>query len=438
MIPTAAGIRSALTSNGSRANNIRGPADEADGSPTASFADKLREHTGACCQAGIQGTGKQVAAEMADDVDSSDAVDVRAAFMSDSVGAFAGVTKAGITKDAGLARVTSDDEGTPTQTSASATPIIEVWLQPQLVASGAANRAAETTQLSSDDTEQNAVQALAGQVVAVVPGSGLQLVMTEQKSSDVFPELGDMMSRSASRPAAQLRAPLPMPLSPDTAVADFQTPLTSSVAGTQSDATALAGAATPVSDPLQSGTAPPRAESGSDVFVSQAVPAGQQPAALPAPAPLPEAAGVRPSGGNAPLMGANKPQGLAQVLGDRLRVQLGSGIEHATIRLDPPMKGSIEIIVHREDGAVQIHLRASDSEVARQLQSIGDTLKQDLIQRQHGGVSVQVWDGSRDADGRQRQRQSPTSQEPGRALNDGGDAAESARFSLAQSRSELT
>jgi flagellar hook-length control protein FliK len=123
---------------------------------------------------------------------------------------------------------------------------------------------------------------------------------------------------------------------------------------------------------------------------------------------------------------------LAEILGERLDVQILQRSEHAVIRLDPPSMGSIEITIRQDAGGVQVHMRASNAEVARQLHAIGDTLRQDLVQRQHGEVSVQVSDHSRDGDGRQRQRsalQYPN--EPGRALREPGDDAEtSGAFSL--------
>ncbi len=81
---------------------------------------------------------------------------------------------------------------------------------------------------------------------------------------------------------------------------------------------------------------------------------------------------------------------LEVALGDRLQLQITQRSEHAVIRLDPPSMGTIEIVIQREAGNIQVHLRASNAEVARQLQGIGDSLRQDLIHRQNGDVSVHV------------------------------------------------
>lgn len=123
---------------------------------------------------------------------------------------------------------------------------------------------------------------------------------------------------------------------------------------------------------------------------------------------------------------------LEVALGDRLQLQITQRSEHAVIRLDPPSMGTIEIVIQREAGNIQVHLRASNAEVARQLHGIGDSLRQDLIHRQNGDVSVHVSDTSREQHaGQQGQRQSQAQREaPGRALSEAND--ESAKtFTLA-------
>ncbi len=124
---------------------------------------------------------------------------------------------------------------------------------------------------------------------------------------------------------------------------------------------------------------------------------------------------------------------LEVALGDRLQLQITQRSEHAVIRLDPPSMGTIEIVIQREAGNIQVHLRASNAEVARQLHGIGDSLRQDLIHRQSGDVSVHVSDSSREQQSasQQGQRQSQAQREaPGRALSDSNE--ESAKsFTLA-------
>lgn len=115
-------------------------------------------------------------------------------------------------------------------------------------------------------------------------------------------------------------------------------------------------------------------------------------------------------------------QPLAAALAERLQVQITQRSEHATVRLDPPSMGTIEIVIRQEAGHLHVQLRASNGEVARQLHAIGETLRQDLVQRQQADVTVQVAEESRDGDGRHRGRQQlPWRDEPGRALNETGE-----------------
>jgi flagellar hook-length control protein FliK len=126
-------------------------------------------------------------------------------------------------------------------------------------------------------------------------------------------------------------------------------------------------------------------------------------------------------------------QPLREALGEHLQVQVGRQSEHAVIRLDPPMLGRIEISIRHEAGALQVHMSASNGEVLRQLQGIGDSLRQDLIHRQYNDVAVVVSSSFRqgDADGTGRQRQGNPDREekgPGRALHDADQGASTYAF----------
>ncbi|WP_256079424.1 flagellar hook-length control protein FliK [Massilia sp. YIM B04103] len=120
-------------------------------------------------------------------------------------------------------------------------------------------------------------------------------------------------------------------------------------------------------------------------------------------------------------------QPLRAALGDRLQLQLQRNSDHAVIRLDPPNLGSVEISIRHTAGALQVTLSASHGEVLRQLNTIGDTMRQDLSQRQYGDVAVTVsasgrGQGFADADGRGRQpeRDGQSGRQPGRALSEDG------------------
>jgi flagellar hook-length control protein FliK len=116
-------------------------------------------------------------------------------------------------------------------------------------------------------------------------------------------------------------------------------------------------------------------------------------------------------------------QPLREALGDRLQVNLQRNNDHAVIRLDPPNMGSIEISIRHTAGALQVNLSASNSEVVRQLNAIGDNVRQDLSNRQFTEVAVTVSaaraQGQAQADtGRQQreQQEQERGRTPGRAL----------------------
>lgn len=124
-------------------------------------------------------------------------------------------------------------------------------------------------------------------------------------------------------------------------------------------------------------------------------------------------------------------QPLMQALGDRLQLQIAGRSEQATIRLSPPMLGQVEIAIRQQGGELQVRLSASHGEVARQLQQVSETLRQDLVQRHSGEVTVQVTQTGRDADARQAgrdpqsqqqqaqdQREQQEQRRPGQALNE--------------------
>jgi flagellar hook-length control protein FliK len=126
-------------------------------------------------------------------------------------------------------------------------------------------------------------------------------------------------------------------------------------------------------------------------------------------------------------------QALKEALGSRLSVQLERNMEHAVIRIDPPMLGRIEISVRHAAGALQVNLSASNGEVLQQLRSIGESMRNDLAQRQYTEVSVNITptprgsatpsfaDGGDGARGRHPGRDEQEDG-PGRALSEAGQA----------------
>jgi flagellar hook-length control protein FliK len=129
-------------------------------------------------------------------------------------------------------------------------------------------------------------------------------------------------------------------------------------------------------------------------------------------------------------------QPLRAALGDRLQLQLARNDERAVIRLEPANMGSVEISVRHSGGALQVNIAASHSEVVRQLNTIGDAVRQDLSQRQFGEVAVTVSSSNARslADGgqQQRQQQSEPQRQPGRALD--GEEAGATTFAMSGER----
>lgn len=131
-------------------------------------------------------------------------------------------------------------------------------------------------------------------------------------------------------------------------------------------------------------------------------------------------------------------QPLLVALGDRLQLQIAARSEQAVIRLEPPLLGRIDIAIRHEGGELQVRMVASHAEVGRQLQQLTEPLRQDLLQRHSGEVSVQVSapaEGPRggsdaQAGGRgastqqqqQQQQQQHQERRPGRGLAEEGEA----------------
>lgn len=115
---------------------------------------------------------------------------------------------------------------------------------------------------------------------------------------------------------------------------------------------------------------------------------------------------------------------LLNALGERVQWQLQRGSEQATIRLEPPNLGRLDIVIRQEAGALQVHLSATHREVVAQLQDLSDSLRGNLAGRNTLDVAVQVSQQSlRDAPQRQRGQQETTGDAaaPGRALGDAAD-----------------
>lgn len=116
------------------------------------------------------------------------------------------------------------------------------------------------------------------------------------------------------------------------------------------------------------------------------------------------------------------PMQLHQALGDRLNIQINNQIQHATIRLDPPDMGKIEISLHFDAGKLQVQINAGQGDVYRALQQVSQELRQSLTEQHFVDVDVQVLSQNPRQQG-QGQGNAPQGDSPAPVLaNDNGDA----------------
>lgn len=88
-------------------------------------------------------------------------------------------------------------------------------------------------------------------------------------------------------------------------------------------------------------------------------------------------------------------------LRESVDLQVQQRMQSATIRLDPPELGSMEILLKHEAGHLTVHINAAQVDVARLLQQLSERLRQELIEQDFAQVSVEV-----SSDGESEQQQS--------------------------------
>ena len=116
-------------------------------------------------------------------------------------------------------------------------------------------------------------------------------------------------------------------------------------------------------------------------------------------------------------------QQLQSALGERLQVQVKDQIQHATIRLDPPEMGKIDIAVQIENGRVQVTINASQGEVYRALQQVSNDLRQSLTEQNFVQVNVQVSSQNGQRDGQHQSAPQKQPQDVMAAVNIEADAS---------------
>lgn len=102
---------------------------------------------------------------------------------------------------------------------------------------------------------------------------------------------------------------------------------------------------------------------------------------------------------------------MLHALRENVDLQIQQKIQSATIRLDPPELGSMEILLSHESGRLNVQLSAANADVARLLQQTSDRLRQELVGQHFVQVNVQVGADSGGQQGQQRQRTALTGEE---------------------------
>lgn len=95
---------------------------------------------------------------------------------------------------------------------------------------------------------------------------------------------------------------------------------------------------------------------------------------------------------------------MLHALRENVELQIQQKIQSATIRLDPPELGSMEILLSHESGRLNVQLTAVNADVARLLQQSSDRLRQELVGQHFVQVNVQVGADSGGQQGQQRHR----------------------------------
>ena len=300
--------------------------------------------------------------------------------------------------------------------------------------------------------------ALSSPEPAAAPAPGAAAQETEETDGDTLvasmsmPLMPSMMAMPASLPAA-LRAAAGLHEQPE-----------------QTGDAAVAAARGPAQPGLQAQALPEGAgmRLARASAAMQAVPPAQQPAAaaaaVAAPAPVAgpdsgasadgqagqNAAGpdtgfaIAPAAPNGPAAAPREGaltlsgpptawrQSLQEALGERLNLQLGKNAEQATIRLEPPMLGRVEISIRHIAGSLEVNITATHSEVLRQLNTVSDNLRNDLAARQYTDVSVNVSQATPRAQASAQAGAGADAQGRGRQQGqDGGEAAPGAALAEA-------
>lgn len=120
---------------------------------------------------------------------------------------------------------------------------------------------------------------------------------------------------------------------------------------------------------------------------------------------------------------------MLHALRNQVELQLQQRTQSATIRLDPPELGSMEIFLSHESGRLTVQISAAQTDVAKMLQQSSERLRQELTQQNFVQVNVQVGGGS-DNQREQHARQTANLQFGSESISDNqlGDDATDAQL----------
>lgn len=300
------------------------------------------------------------------------------------------------------------------------------WLGLELPAAPAADAAPEPAAPIAESAVDEQ-QPLADTPALGAMALGLPLMPVAQAT------LAAVVAALPGLPAAREPAPAldtdgsPPPAAPLARRADAALPAAAAPATAAGPVAGAAPAAGPAPAALPAETLAKHAEAGQD----QTVPAAERGAAPTAGMAAPAPGNAQRTADTVTLSGPPTAwrQTLHEALGERLQLQLGKNAEQAVIRLEPPMLGRVEIAIRHSAGALEVHISATHGEVLRQLQAVGENLRNDLAQRQFTDVAVNIAQAPRgaaagnmnlfagDGSGRGRQQDGGQhEQDPGNAL----------------------
>lgn len=243
------------------------------------------------------------------------------------------------------------------------------------------NVSAGVTTLTDRDDEKDDAQATTLPLKDTAPQQLLEALLMSSQMPVRAPELPAMVGNTA--PTLSLSPTPPIVSSPAPALNPSLTPAPAPVPGVTSAETAV-----PLPKEMQ-----PVAPQMLNTLVTAAVVAPATPAvsATSSPGATDAAAGVMQ---HAPVKVDPEDNRwslqLQSALGDRLQIQVKNHIQHATIRLDPPEMGKIDIALQVDNGRVQVQINASHAEVYRALQQTSNDLRQSLTEQNFIQVNVQI------------------------------------------------